>query len=84
MYGGGVEFVAGPVPIRVGGSWDQRGPSADDDRAYVGAGAGYVQNAGEGGVGWEVGLGFSQQVSGPRQLDTIIGAHLGLRLRPQL
>lgn len=84
MYGGSVEFVAGPVPIRVGGSWDQRGPAADDDRAYVGAGAGYVQNAGDGGVGWEVGLGFSQQVSGPRQLDTIIGLHVGLRLRPQL
>ncbi len=84
MYGGGVEFVAGPVPIRVGGSWDQRGPSEDDDRAYVGAGAGFVKTAGEGGVGWEVGLGFSQQVSGPRQLDTIIGAHIGLRLRPQL
>jgi len=84
VYGGSVEFVAGPVPIRVGGSWDERGPTAEDDRAYVGAGTGFVQSAGEGGVGWELGLGFSQQVSGTRQLDTIIGAQFGLRLRPQL
>ena len=86
QFAGGVEFVAGPVPIRVGGAWDGRGPSGDDDRAYVGAGAGYVQNAGDGGVGWELGLGFSQQVSGPREprLDTLIGINLAIRLRPNI
>ena len=83
MYGGSVEFIAGPVPIRVGGSWDGRGPGTEDDAAFVGAGAGFVQPAGDGGVGWELNAGFSQQVTGER-LDTVIGLSLGIRLRPSL
>ena len=83
MYGGSVEFIAGPVPIRVGGSWDGRGPGGEDDAAFVGAGAGFVQPAADGGVGWEINAGFSQQVTGER-LDTVIGLSIGIRLRPNL
>jgi hypothetical protein len=83
---GGVEFVAGPVPIRVGGWWDSRGRESNDDRGYVSAGLGYFLAPKVGGVGVDIAAGFSQQVAGsPRaQLDTVIGANIGIRLHPDL
>lgn len=84
---GGAEFVAGPVPIRVGGWWDSRGRGGGDDRGYVSAGLGFIKPAALGGVGVDVGVGFAQQVAGaasPSQLDTILSVNIGLRLRPDL
>ncbi len=84
---GGGEFIAGPVPIRVGGWWDSRGRGDADDRGYVTAGLGFIRPAQLGGVGVDFGVGFAQQVTGasrPTQLDTVISLNLGLRLRPDL
>ncbi|MCA9684657.1 MAG: hypothetical protein KC457_20900, partial [Myxococcales bacterium] len=82
----GGEFVAGPVPIRVGGWWDRRGRGAADDRGYVTAGVGYVRPAPVGGAGVDVGFGFAQQVTGATQakLDTIMTLNVGIRLHPDL
>lgn len=82
----GGEFIAGPVPIRVGGWWDSRGRGSMDDRGYVSAGLGYVQPAKLGGVGVDFGVGFAQQVTGAklRELDTIVSLNIGLRFRPNL
>lgn len=87
VYAGSVEFVLGPVPLRVGTQWDGRGPSGDDDRFYVAGGLGYVRPPKDGGVGVDIGVGVRQQVNGPGlggQLETVIGANLGLRIRPNL
>ena len=83
LFGGSGEYIVGPVPIRVGGYWDQRGPSADDNRGYVSAGSGFIKPAQLGGVGVDAGIGFRQQVTGPN-LETYIGAHVGIRFRPDL
>jgi hypothetical protein len=82
----GGEFVAGPVPIRLGGWWDSRGRGNVDDRGYVSAGLGFIRPAPLGGVGVDFGVGFAQQVTGSdRQLlDTIVGINIGLRLQPDL
>lgn len=83
---GGIEYIAGPVPIRVGGWWDSRGRGNADDRGYVAAGLGFFLPPKVGGIGVDFAAGFAQQVAGsPRaQLDTIIGINLGLRLNPDL
>jgi hypothetical protein len=82
----GGEFVAGPVPIRIGGWWDSRGRTHDDDRGYVSAGLGYIRPAELGGVGVDIGVGFAQQVTGSitRELDTMLSINIGLRLQPNL
>jgi hypothetical protein len=82
----GGEFVAGPVPIRLGGWWDSRGRDKGDDRGYVSAGLGYIRPAELGGVGVDIGVGFAQQVTGSigRDLDTILSINIGLRLQPNL
>jgi hypothetical protein len=82
----GGEFVAGPVPIRLGGWWDSRGRGNTDDRGYVSAGLGFIRPAALGGVGVDVGVGFAQQVTGSitRELDTVLSINIGLRLRPDL
>jgi len=82
----GGEFVAGPVPIRVGGWWDRRGPGPDDDRGYVSAGLGYIKPAPMGGAGVDIGVGFAQQVTGGTQakLDTVFSINIGIRLRPDI
>lgn len=83
---GGAEFVAGPVPIRVGGWWDSRGRGNVDDRGYVSAGLGYFLAPKVGGAGVDIAAGFAQQVAGsPRaRLDTVIGVNIGIRLHPDL
>jgi hypothetical protein len=83
VYGGSAEFVAGPVPLRFGTTWDSRGKGKKDDRVFVSGGIAYVRPAPVGGVGVDVGFGFSQQVSGPLR-DTVIGFNLGLRIHPDL
>lgn len=82
----GGEFVAGPVPIRLGGWWDSRGRGNLDDRGYVTAGLGFIRPAPLGGVGVDFGVGFAQQVTGSErsQLDTVISVNLGIRLQPDL
>jgi hypothetical protein len=82
----GGEFIAGPVPIRLGGWWDSRGRGKGDDRGYVSAGLGYIRPPELGGVGVDIGVGFAQQVTGSvaRQLDTILSINMGLRLQPNL
>ena len=83
---GGGEFIAGPIPIRLGGWWDSRGRGGGDDRGYVSGGLGFIKPAALGGAGVDVGVGFAQQVTGSpkRQLDTILSINIGIRLRPDL
>lgn len=83
VYGGSSEFIVGPVPLRFGTTWDSRGKGSKDDRVFVSGGVGYIRPAPVGGVGVDVGFGFSQQVTGPRR-DTVIGFNLGLRIHPDL
>lgn len=84
-YGGSVEFVAGPVPLRFGSVWDERGRGRDDDRVFVAGGVAYVKPAADGGVGVDAGFGFLQQVDGPgTRKETVLTFNLGLRLRPDL
>lgn len=82
-YGGSAEFIAGPVPIRFGTIWDNRGKGNEDDRIYVAGGLAYAKNARPGGMGVDIGIGVQQQVSGP-MLETILGINLGLRMHPDL
>ncbi len=82
-YGGSAEFIAGPVPLRFGTIWDNRGKGSEDDRIYVAGGVAYAKNARPGGMGVDIGFGFQQQVSGPKR-ETILGLNLGLRLHPDL
>jgi hypothetical protein len=83
LLGGSAEFIAGPVPIRAGSYWDSRGKGKTDDRVYVTGGLGFVMSPKKGGGGVDIGAGFSRQVSGPNP-ETFIGAHLGVRLHPDL
>jgi hypothetical protein len=83
VYGGSAEYVAGPVPIRFGTVWDNRGKGKGDDRVYVSGGIAYVRPPPVGSVGVDVGFGFSQQVMGPDK-ETILGFNLGLRIHPDL
>ncbi len=84
VFGGSGEFVAGPVPIRLGGFWDGRGKDPGDDRGYVTGGLGFIRPAQVGGAGVDVGVGVRQQVTGDQPLDTYIGVNIGLRLHPDL
>ena len=87
QYSGGAEFVVGPVPLRAGTLWDNRGQGGADDRLYVAGGIGYVKPAKLGGVGVDIGFGFRQQVQGPDlggAKETVISINMGLRLRPDL
>ena len=82
--GGGAEYTIGPVPIRVGGYWDRRGPAPDDDRGYITGGVGFIQGTPQkGGAGVDVGVGFSRQIAGPNP-ETFIGAHVGILINPRL
>jgi hypothetical protein len=82
-YGGSIEFILGPVPLRFGSYWDGRGRGADDDRIYVAGGIAYSRSAKVGGVGLDAGFGFRQQVTGPLK-ETILGFNIGILLNPDL
>ncbi len=81
ILGGSAELVLGPVPVRVGSYWDGYGGGGDDDRVFVSVGVAYVRDARVGGWGVDLGVGVSQQVSGPN-LATVVGANLGIRMHP--
>lgn len=83
QYSGSAEFVLGPVPLRAGTLWDNRGAGGEDDRFYLSGGIGYVKAAKEGGVGLDAGFSFRQQVTGPNK-DTFLGLNLGIRINPDL
>jgi len=83
IYGGSAEFVAGPVPIRAGAHWDSRSEDSDDDRVYVAGGLGFARPAKLGSVGFEVGVGFRQQVTGP-DLETVLAFQVALLLHPDI
>ncbi len=84
QYGGSAEYIVGPVPIRIGSYWDSMGPTRNDDRVFVTGGVGYIKPAKLGGMGVDVGFGFRQQVAGQGPTETVLGLHLGLRIRPDL
>jgi hypothetical protein len=84
----GGEFVAGPVPTRLGGWWDSRGRDPGDNRGYVSAGLGYVRPAELGGVGWISGSAFrSRSRARSGEISTRCSASTSgccVRLRPNL
>lgn len=82
-YGGSIEWVIAGVPLRFGSYWDSRDRGKDDDRVFVAGGIGYIKPAKLGGIGVDLGFGFSQQVAGPRP-ETILGLNIGLRIHPDL
>lgn len=82
-YGGSAEFLAGPVPLRLGTVWDSRGRGKDDDRVFLSAGIGYFRPSKAGSVGLDIGFGFRQQVSGP-QKETVLGINIGVRIQPDI
>ncbi|TPV93141.1 MAG: hypothetical protein B7733_22075 [Myxococcales bacterium FL481] len=81
IVGGSGEIQLGPIPVRVGSFWDGGGRGRADDRVVVSGGVAYQRDAKPGGWGADMGLAFSQQVSG-EHLATVIGVNLGLRLHP--
>jgi len=82
VFAGGAEYtVRNTVPIRIGGNWDSRGRGSADDRGYIAGGIGYYRAAAKGAVGFDLGLGFSRQITGPSP-DTRLGVTLSLLLNP--
>jgi hypothetical protein len=82
IFAGGAEYsVRDIVPIRVGGYWDSRGRGKADDRGYIALGVGYTRAPPKGSVGFDLGFGFSRQITGPNP-DTRLGVTLGLLLNP--
>lgn len=82
VFAGGAEYsVRGVVPLRLGGNWDSRGRGKEDDRGYISGGVGYYRPAVKGGVGFDLGLGFSRQITGPVP-DTRLAISLSLLLNP--
>lgn len=83
VMGGGVEFLAGPVPLRAGARWDSMGKGSKDDQAWISAGVAYAKSAAAGQPGFDLGFGFSQQVAGPAKKSTRIALTLSFRMQPQ-
>lgn len=82
VFAGGAEYtVRNMVPLRLGGYWDGRGRGKDDDRGYIAAGLGYFRSPPKGAVGFDLGIGFSRQITGPSP-DTRFGITLALLLNP--
>ncbi len=82
LFAGGVEYsIRDMVPVRLGGYWDSRGRGKTDDRGYIAAGIGYFRPAPKGAVGFNLGLGFSRQITGPSP-ETILAVSLGFLLNP--
>ena len=83
LFAGGVEYsIRDVVPLRLGGHWDSRGRGKDDDRGYIALGVGYFRPAPKGAIGFNLGLGFSRQVTGPSP-ETVLALSLGLLLNPR-
>lgn len=83
QFAGSAEYVLGPVPLRFGTLWDDRGAGSEDNRFYVAGGLGFVRPAKVGGVGIDAGFSFRQQVAGPNK-DTFLGLNIGIRIHPDL
>jgi hypothetical protein len=82
VFAGGAEYtVRNVVPLRLGGYWDSRGRGQADDRGYIAGGLGYYRAAPKGSVGFDLGVGFSRQVTGPNP-DTRLGVTLSLLMNP--
>lgn len=83
LFAGGVEYsIRDVVPLRLGGFWDSRGKGKTDDRGYVALGVGYFRAALRGAVGFNLGVGFSRQITGPSP-ETLLAVSLGILLNPQ-
>lgn len=83
VFGGGVEYVAGPVPIRAGARWDSMGKDKGDDQVWVSGGLAYTRAAQAGQPGFDLAFGLSQQVAGEGKKSTRIGLTLSFRMHPQ-
>lgn len=82
VFAGGAEYtIRNIVPLRIGGSWDSRGRGTADDRGYIAFGLGFTRPATKGSVGFDLGVGFSRQITGPNP-ETVLGINLGLLLNP--
>ncbi len=82
-YAGSAEFIAGPVPIRFGTTWDGRGKGKSDDLLFVSGGVSYLKTPKSGSLGVDVGFAFSQQVTNANK-ETLLTFNLGLLLHPDL
>ena len=83
VFAGGAEYtIKGMVPLRFGGYWDSRGRGREDDRGFIAFGLGFQRDAPKGGIGYDLGFGFSRQVTGPFP-ETRLTLNLGLRINPQ-
>lgn len=83
LFAGGAEYtIMNVVPLRLGGYWDSRGRGKADDRGFIAAGIGFVRDAPKGGIGFDLGFGFSRQVTGPDP-ETRLAVNLGIRLNPR-
>jgi len=82
VFAGGVEYtIRNLVPLRLGGSWDSRGRGSADDRGYIAFGLGFTRPPTKGSVGFDLGVGFSRQITGPNP-ETVLAVNLGLLLNP--
>ncbi len=82
VFAGGAEYtIKNLVPLRLGGRWDSRGRGKADDRGYIALGLGFLRGPPKGSVGWDIGVSFSRQVTGPNP-ETILAVNVGLLLNP--
>lgn len=83
VFAGGAEYtIKNTVPLRLGGYWDSRGRGKEDDRGFLACGLGFVRDAQKGGIGFDLGVGFSRQITGPNP-ETRLAVNLGIRINPQ-
>jgi len=81
-FAGGAEYtIKNLVPLRFGGYWDSRGRGKQDDRGFIACGIGFVRDAPKRGIGFDLGFGFSRQVTGPNP-ETRLAVNLGIRINP--
>lgn len=82
IFAGGAEYaIKDMVPLRIGGSWDSRGRGKEDDRGYIAFGVGYLRAPPKGSVGFDLGIGFTRQITGPSP-ETLLAVSLGLLFNP--
>lgn len=83
LFAGGVEYsIRDVVPLRLGGFYDSRGKGKTDDRGYIALGVGYFRAPPKGAVGFNLGVGFSRQITGPSP-ETLLAVSLGILIHPQ-